>query len=433
MSQWEERYKSQPMHGQVKNLVEKLKSIQPNSEDLQAVENHHLLLHISNYIALILKSTDPLLVNQSLVNQLSNANSQLSNVTSQIDAYISSPNSSNLAQAVSYIEGVLDSLRGLPQRNTKNVSDLLENISQYRTSFEGLTNDFAQRRDAFVENFQSRAEEFEGEVNLLKTQLTDVERRTQELRQLAEQQTQRVDNLLSTSQSNFLQDQTARQTNFQSEIKDFSKEFDSLVEGEKEKADSLFQEFTNKSSETFDAFSSQASERIDALDNMKEQARKILDIIGSDTVTGKYGQIANEEKQQANRFRIWAFVFLGITLIISGWIAISAHIVQPQPWEIISRIFFASISGTAAGYAINESRSHRKNERKNRKFELELAAIDPYLALFEVKERNELKARLAEKFFAQAELQGSSKEDENVSSNTLIQLIETVLKNLPKS
>jgi hypothetical protein len=433
MSQWEERYKNQPIHNQAKSLVEKLKSMQISSEDLQAVENRQLLLDVTTRAELVLKNTDPLLVTQTLVNQLNNASNQISNITSQVDAYISTPNPSYLVEAISHLEPFLDSLRGLPQQNTENVGDLLEDLSNYRNSFDGLVNDFAQKRDEYTQTFKNHADEFESEVASLKTQMTEIERRTQELRQLAEQQTQRVDSILTTSQGQFLQDQSTRQTNFQSEIKTFTTKFDNLIKETQEKEKTLFEGFTSKANETLEEASAQFKEKVDALDSMKEQARKILDIIGSDSVAGKYGQIASEERKQANFFRWVAFISMLITVGISGWIAFSVHTTQLQTWEIVTRIIFALLSGSLAGYAIAESRGHRKNERKNRKFELELAAIDPYLALFDTEKRNEIKARLAEKIFAQPEPQSGSKEEDSFSSNTLIGLVETVLKNLPKS
>lgn len=57
--------------------------------------------------------------------------------------------------------------------------------------------------------------------------------------------------------------------------------------------------------------------------------------------------------------------------------------------------------GSIAAYLIIQSAHHRERERQARKLELDLASIDPYLALMPPDVTVEVKKKLAESLFAQ--------------------------------
>ena len=56
-----------------------------------------------------------------------------------------------------------------------------------------------------------------------------------------------------------------------------------------------------------------------------------------------------------------------------------------------------------AGFCLSESHTHRHREEYNRKMELQLASINPYLALLDEKNRKAKIEELADKFFGNFE------------------------------
>lgn len=56
--------------------------------------------------------------------------------------------------------------------------------------------------------------------------------------------------------------------------------------------------------------------------------------------------------------------------------------------------------GALAGYGARQADKHHKVERRNRRVELELASIDPFLAELPEAERNQVKAAVADRLFA---------------------------------
>ena len=98
-------------------------------------------------------------------------------------------------------------------------------------------------------------------------------------------------------------------------------------------------------------------------------------------------------------------------------------------WKIaFLRIVSIGIVAIPAFYVVRESDIHRRNERRNRKFQLELTAIDPYLKTMPQVEQDKLKVTLADRFFGQPE--PVTEKEDAVKAKTVFGLLETLLKEL---
>ena len=93
------------------------------------------------------------------------------------------------------------------------------------------------------------------------------------------------------------------------------------------------------------------------------------------------------------------------------------------------RILAAAALSYPATYAARESSKHRKLEVLNRKAELELTAINPFIELLPEAKKEAIKEKLVEKYFGNSgnllnELDDKKEEDVSVSS------IERIIKTL---
>lgn len=94
------------------------------------------------------------------------------------------------------------------------------------------------------------------------------------------------------------------------------------------------------------------------------------------------------------------------------------------------RIVAAAALSYPATYAARESSKHRKLEIFNRKAELELTAINPFIELLPELKKQEIKEKLVEKYFGN---HGTlindldDKKDQDVSIGTVERIIKTVL------
>ena len=99
------------------------------------------------------------------------------------------------------------------------------------------------------------------------------------------------------------------------------------------------------------------------------------------------------------------------------------------------RILAAAALSYPATYAARESSKHRKLENLNRKAELELAAINPFIELLPEQKKQEIKEKLVEKYFGNNQNIISDldeKGDENISIGTIERIVKTLLPFIKK-
>lgn len=145
---------------------------------------------------------------------------------------------------------------------------------------------------------------------------------------------------------------------------------------------------------------------MDELEKYRKYAQKLVGIIANTGMVSGYQRIANQERRAAIIWNILAIIgMIGlITFAIYSFTYISHDSFN---WTIlVGRIFVAGSFGAFAAYAARQANIHQQLERYNRKMELELASIDPYLASLPQEVRDYIKGTLAERLFAQNNLSG---------------------------
>ncbi|GIV44043.1 MAG: hypothetical protein KatS3mg035_1166 [Bacteroidia bacterium] len=86
-----------------------------------------------------------------------------------------------------------------------------------------------------------------------------------------------------------------------------------------------------------------------------------------------------------------------ISLIYLGY---TVNNISHYEWHIsLLRILSTALFIYPAQYAANQSSKHREQEIFNKKMELDLAAINPFIELFDEKKKQEIKEKLVEKYF----------------------------------
>jgi hypothetical protein len=139
------------------------------------------------------------------------------------------------------------------------------------------------------------------------------------------------------------------------------------------------------------------------LESMLEKGKdadRLLGAIGERALAGGFGQYADQQRSSADWLRVVAFVFGALAVVSTLAVALAA-VNSSFEWTMLLRALVAVPLLFVAGYAAQQSGHHRDRERDARRNELELAAIDPYLVSLDPMQRNQIKADLAVKMFAQ--------------------------------
>lgn len=147
----------------------------------------------------------------------------------------------------------------------------------------------------------------------------------------------------------------------------------------------------------------QGAAGIASLEQQKAEALKLVNATGAIAYSGSYGGYAAQQGKMAT---IWAFgtVLALVALTAFGvWQVLELGGGAIDPAQLILRLVVTIPAFALVAFAARESGKHRENERRARRLELELAAIDPYLALLDEDQRKQIKAQVASRMFAQPE------------------------------
>lgn len=406
MSQWIERIQG---HAVFQELADLEKFVESSREaalaDSTAFDAWERIERVTKFIRTFLSDIDPLLVPPS---HLSNAHSQLQQVRNQLNSFAGNRNVGHLNEANNQLDNVLSHLGSIP-RLEKNAStqELGEAASSYKKSIGGLIRSLEKQLSGLV-----------AEKDVLHTRL-------QELTAEVAAQKQRADNVIAQMQQQFSAAQEARQSEASSLETKRSNQFE-LAEEERTKDceealvfhEKSVSEFLTTSKAQHDALredlSSQGNLLIAALEIQKAHAEKVVGIISTEAVAHGYGKTANEERDAAKVWRIVAVSAL-VVWIVAGLVLFALTYDKDLSLSALARQFLISTPFVLlAGFAALQVSKHQRAERINRQQELEIAAIDPYLATFDDDTRNEVKRALAEKLFGQRELEATKGDSKNV-------------------
>lgn len=338
----------------------------------------------------------------SLVNtaDLSAMSSEIEAAIGQINTYIGNENTGHLTNASNNLFSAISKARNFPIPNHEG-----------GFSYSKVINDFKSLVDQKIDALASSIVEKEEELESLKTELEEKEKELNKISKTIIEKQTIVDGLNTTFQSNFDQIKTTESVKFEEVRNGFQKQ----IETELKKIDT------------------ETNELIDRLDTKETEAKKLVNVIGNIGATGNYQRIAEAHKKAADNWRNIAIGFmtvLSVILLVTIW-KIDGSTFN---WQIsLIRILSALVLTYPATYAARESAKHRKLENLNRKAELELASINPFIEILDDKKKQEIKEKLVEKYFGNNEgYIDSEKEKTDEVSMTIIERLAKLINDIKK-
>lgn len=451
MSEWVDRVENHEIRNQLQtitNLLEQAREYAEKQPD--TLEDYNRLVQIIAFVVNVLDNCDPFMVPTPTLKNLS-SNSQ--NIIQEITNYINNNNRAHLVSANNHADQLI--IHGKTLETNTHVYDI--------DSIREIVGNFRKSAGQYIRYLEE-------DYLKLKNQLEELRTKNQELSTDINAQKSRLDNAISQFQQQFSaatekrseqfieaenkRDNQYKQTisNIENTLKETLKEAEnnfktyldsnkSLVDTKLEEFKSYLEEITIKSISVIDKFKTDSTSQLEELntnanillkviEEKKEDALNLVQIIGNIGVTGNFQKIANAEKETADKLRNLALLLMVIMVLIIGFTVFS-NTTNGFDWKMsLFRLSAALVLAIPATYAATESSKHRNAEYRNRQAELELASIDPFLEKMPEATKNDLKAKLTEKFFGNSKLdEVSSKE---VSSSSLFDLIKITIENLTK-
>lgn len=437
MSRWLDAFKQHPFQNILLQFNNGLSSYKVEKDaDTAAVAEYSRIRKVVKYISAVNAAIDPELISTQVLNEMQG---QLLDAFSQFTEYTVNKNLGNLQNAnnsLDYVLNVISKSFVYYKKPTKNVlSDIVQTytevVSQHQESYKLNVDYEIDRIGEKSGEIASSLAEAGSEVATLKDELKNIQNQIQTI--LAEFNTQ------------FQNSQSALQQRADAAIDSANKKFESQVETVDKRVAIITQrshgEFKGlldrsqqKANEEFVGLTTKATTILGILQRLQDDAEAVFGVIQNTVQAGAHKRYADEERATANWYRYGAICLMllsvGILVAPEIWNYLSNEAYKLDWSKIVDRLPISIIVFAPAFYLARESSKHRQNEFQNRRRELTLRTIDPYLALLGSEtQRDELKGQIAKSIFAEDKV--SSGESADIATH-IVSILDNISKFLSR-
>lgn len=414
MSQWDDRFKGHAIHTSLDNLGERLADDSLKTDDLSVIEHLDRISQLKSYTETCLENLIPALVNQG---HLNNANSYIQNVISELNNFISNKNVAHLNNTSTHIDNAMAQLTVLPMQSLPiSEQSFTKSLLQFKSLAETTLSEIRESK-GILENSVSEISEDSA------TQKENLE----SLVSVIQQHNENIEASISIFNKRFENVESDFTKKFDTTVSELEDKYENYTGQFNDKLEVRLDESENELKELLESQKTNAQTVLDILEEKKAEASNLLQIIGNIGITGNYQNIANQEKTAADNWRRIALGLMIIMVLVIG-VTIFISATNGFDWKLaLFRIGAALVLAIPAAYAAKESAKHRLLENHNRRSELELASLDPYLEKLPEDTRNKVKEELTKKFFGLNSQEQNV--EEQVSSLAILDLLKTAISN----
>ncbi|QWF16389.1 hypothetical protein [Lysobacter capsici] len=362
-------FKSHSIHASVHQLVELIERpefAEPAvTDDERALGAHDKIAGVARALEDLLETTPPAVVAIPAIDQINN---NLQVPISEVSQFLGNKNIGHLLNAASYIDSNITSyFWGFAARPSEvGAARYARKVEEF--SQESIRNIAAQRDLLITEVEGLRKKAAESEAKL--TQLLESVSRDRSSAAAA----------VSNLDLQFSERERERTNKFEEALE--------LIQGN---ARVLQESIKEESAST-----------LEDTQRIRNDAARILGVVGDMGITTNFGKIAEAEARQADNWRrITVCLFMvGIGLAVATFARFYfSDITAVTAIAIGVRLLYALAVTAPAWYTARESARHRSNADRARQTELELAALGPFIELMDKPKKDEIKEKLTERYF----------------------------------
>jgi hypothetical protein len=370
MKAFRERFKQHPLQASLNELWTAIEQVRlPKHSEGEVTEDLETLrarrdafarfLRVSSFVAQTVDHTDASIWTPSAMNVAQTAVNQLKAGLDQFNA----------TRAIAHLESAADT--ALDQFRGTFIPRLKIESKEAADSFAK----FCEKAEETIRSLEEQDRAIKDkEIEITKaheaftTQIVELGAQIEAFKTQFEAQKSRVDDLVTTQSQAFQTSQTERSNLFTQETDTRKQSLLEWTKGADEKLEALL-----KVTQT------SADEHLAEMEKHKARAKEILGIVAASGVSGHYKNTATRELISAEILRFLALVCFGVM----GYVIY--HVVESLTtpnfrWEMgLFRVGVGLALLVPAYYCAKESAKHREAEKRNRRLQIELVTIEPYL------------------------------------------------------
>ncbi|MEV4150169.1 hypothetical protein AB0J40_41380 [Amycolatopsis sp. NPDC049691] len=168
-----------------------------------------------------------------------------------------------------------------------------------------------------------------------------------------------------------------------------------------------------------------ADNQIERLEELKAKAEELVQAVGQTATATDYGKYATEQSQTANKLRATAMTFFSGSFL---WLLLG-HLISADDsggfWQHVLVRIIGAVALLGGGlYSARESSQHRQQARLAKSKQLDLKALDPFVATLPEEQRLDIKAQAARRLFVETD---STSANDISSGHPLEEVLKTLV------
>ncbi len=425
-------FSEHPVHGNLKQLKQQVADL--SSELLEEAREQDAPASLPRldpaleFAGALLASADTALVTEHMLDDLNEAIQQISSALTPFK----DKDFEQLPTIQSGVEALLNrSLRMAPaigvwaKTDEKRAAALLGEASSAKTRelqkqaadlqelLDRLKDQVGETSDSMRTTADERVKELEGQLETLKTE--------------AETERARVQQTIDGFEVQFKSEQEARDARFQEVDRDLTGKAEEAIEAFKT-AGSEAQGESKVEAETAVAnIEHKSKEVMDFLSEKRQEAIDMVDTAATSSIAGGFKKEAEEQKEQADRWRRNAIVCGAVAVLV----ALGAVVLAVGQWGggaalIVAKVTAVTLLLGIAGYAAEQSGQHRRREQRARRLYLQLVAFKPISEPLPEAEKNAVRKEFIERMFVGDLAEDHKVDDAKLSDENLSVLLKFI-------
>jgi hypothetical protein len=315
MSEWLNRFENHQIHAQIQQINALLEQVGQHAEkQSDAIEDYNRLTQIIAFVVNALSNTDPLMVANPTLKNLS---SHSQNIIQELSNYNANQNRGHLVNANNHADNLL--LQGrmlLPISQVTDIDGLRDSIGNFRKSagqyIRYLEEDFNKLKTQITE-LAAKGTEVTSDINVQKGRLDTAisqfqqqfsdaaEKRRQEFSEAEKQRIDEHTEALESLEQKFDEFANQNNENFSSFLKKVEEdtnlkvvELTDRINEIDSRAETISEKLKEEAKNQIDTLKTDAEAILNELQEKKEEASTLVQIIGNIGVTGNFQKIANQ-------------------------------------------------------------------------------------------------------------------------------------------
>jgi len=387
---------------------------------------------LRGYIYNKINHTDPFMISIKVLDMLA---SDLENINSEMIRFIDSQDMRYLYSAMNTVDFAIQH-SVFPMISTQyDIEGMHEAITAFRRSLgqnnRHIMNEISDIQNNII-NINEDRKHISNDIDIQKSKVdTLIINSQQTINNHIQKMQEQTSDLKNEFQTKFIQAQEIRSEKTNEEMLKLQDSIQKVIREVHAELDTAKNHVNTEVKNTILQAHSDIQELLETITIHKDKAEEMLGIISASAMSGGYKEVADVEGKRAFGWHIIG-IFAAIGLIGFAIYAFRETLSINVKWSVFgARIFVASSFALLAAYSERQANKHRHVERVNRRWQLILASVNPYLADLDESDQKVIKKSVAESVFTSA-FPTDAKDDEAISADSMFDLIKNVATNLSR-